>query len=577
MQERATAEAREVGRTAQDACATLVELGRALKGWLFYEDGHPDRRDLLDRAWRVVRSEIARGGPLALEVRRGAFWLAGTDVAVGVGRVDELARRFYERAVGRVAFDVELDADSLGGLLDVLATPPEDVAGAGGFELLFYTGSRRGVRINDSDWRALLERVPLLDATLETTLPEIAAPALSERDVVAGETSAQIDLLDELDLDPRPAQLEPEPPPELLAFDDTPVPREVAAPAPLLDEVGERLRDLAEREDDARYRDGVRQLVFDAQALAEQGRLDDVHRVLLALAAHAGDDAKRSFAQRESAREGLVALGRGAALGDLIRRACEADSDASLRAVGVLREIGAPAVPRLLHELESPGDPERRARLTGVMLALGEDAAPALGEALASGSPPRQRAALRLAGETQNPRFVPSLREGLLRGSDEIAREAAQALVRVGDVAAFEALFEALESARPAVVACAAQALGGTGRALALGPLAAALDRAIAAGQQNVVRDLARALGRLGRPESAGPLAEVLARGGFFQRAKLREAKLAAVTALTQVPGRAADEALARAAKGGDAQVRQLAELALRRRVREGRLDKARV
>jgi HEAT repeat protein len=182
--------------------------------------------------------------------------------------------------------------------------------------------------------------------------------------------------------------------------------------------------------------------------------------------------------------------------------------------------------------------------------------------------PRRQRAAVRLAGETQNPRLVPSLRDALLGASDEIAREAAHALARVGDVSSLEALTEALESPRPAIVGFAAAALGTTGRALAVGPLAAVLDRALGTRRQGVARDAVRALGRSARAEAVPILAQLLGRGGILQRGKLRDLKLAAVAALTQIPDRSAEAALTRAAKGTDGAVRQAATVALKRRSR---------
>ena len=106
---------------------------------------------------------------------------------------------------------------------------------------------------------------------------------------------------------------------------------------------------------------------------------------------------------------------------------------------------------------------------------------------------------------------------------------------------------------------------------LAVAPLAAALDRAIAAQQLPLARDLVRALGRLGRAEAVPAIAAILGHGGFFQRRKLRDLKLAAITALAGLPGRAANDALARAARSSDAQLRQTAALALRRRAQEPR------
>jgi HEAT repeat protein len=594
-------------RSAQDACATLVELGRALKGWLFYEVGSAARHDLVERAHRVFRGEIERNGPLALEVRRGAFWLARTDVAVGVGRLDDLARRLQDGGVGRVVFDAEMDAEALGALLDALVAEPGAVAAAGGLEGVFFSTPQRGVSLNDTDWRLIRPARVLAESELETTLPDLPAPA----EVVAGESEDEqpelvfaeplpferaaepppiaepqvlaepardepeaIDLLDPLDVEPAPHGPGAEVP---LEADDPPsaVPIEALRAiryAPPVDELAERLIELAECDDDARYREAAYQLAFDAQVFVEEGRFDEPYRVLEALAAHCGDDAKRSFAQRESARECLVRLGQGAALGDLVRRACRSDTDSSLRAVGVLREIGTSVVPRLLDEIDAHGsDPDHRGRIASVLFALGEDAAPALATAIRSGTPRRQNAALRLAGEAQNPRLVPNLRDVLLGGPADAAREAAHSLMRIGDVSAFEVLAEALESDKQAVVTSAAHALAATGRALAVAPLAAAIDRALVASDQiALARDLVKSLGRLGRAEAVPVLCELIERGGFFQRRKLRDVKIAAVQALAHVSGRAADDALARVEKQGDAALREAAATARQRRTHDG-------
>jgi hypothetical protein len=584
MQRLAGSDAREAGRTAQDACATLVELARALKGWLFYEPESPARQDLLDRTFRVFRSEVGRGGPLALEVRRGAFWLAGTDVAVGMGRLDELARRLYERAIGRIVFDAELEAPALAAFLDVLVEPPEAVAGAGGFEARFFTEPHRGIRLNDTDWRSLLVRATAAAAasSLDTTLPAFPEPDEPEVLAFVDETEdadaradAALDLLDDLAPDvTAPAAAQPPPTHPLTELEPEheavpaaePEPASVAEPPPA-DAFGELLRDLEDCDDDRLYRDAIRDLVFEAQSRLEQGHLDDCYRALQTLAAHAGDDAKRSVAQRDSAREAIAQLADTAVIGDLVKRACSADADASIAAIGVLREVGAAAVPRLLEGIDA-GESERRAQLASVVIAMGEEAVPALAHAITSGSAQRQRSAVRLAGETQNPRIVPNLRDALLGATDDVAREAAHALARIGDVSSLEALAEALECPRAAVVSFAASALGATGRALAVGPLAAALDRALDAGQLGVAREAVRGLGRLARPESVPTLAGLLARGGLLRRAKLRDLKLAAVAALANIQGRAAEDALARAARGSDGAVRQAALVAQKRRAR---------
>ena len=571
-------------RTTADVCATLVELGRTLKGWSFYPCGHGARRELLDRSWRALQGELRRNGPLALAVRRGVLWLMDSDVPIGAGRIDDLASQLEERAVRRLVFEADLDADTLSAFLDTLVSTPEALAAEGGFEASFYDGSRRGLQVNEADWRNLLARAQFATATPVPEDAPIAALAPVAEDLAVIEEVAAPETLPVLDEDPVVEIGDDE-----LDFEDLPVARgDITAPIDLLEELGpvgidespldadpkvassielvERLRELTECDDDHRYRDLVRQIVYAAQELVTLGVADEGYRTLLVLATHAGDDAKRSFAQRESASEGLAQLAHGAALDDLMARACDPGADTSLHATGILRELGARCAPRVLDRLEAEMDSERRERLTGVMLAMGEEVAPALAEAIATGSRRRQRLALRLAGETQNPRLVANLREALLEGHDEVAREAAHALLRIGDVSSLEALAEGLTSPRASVAGFAAYSLGASGRVLAVAPLGEALGRALAANDLALAREFVRALGRLGRAEAARPIAAILAQGGYFQRRKLRDLKLAAITALSGLPGRDATDALARAARSSDAQLRQPAALAQKRR-----------
>ncbi len=560
-------------RTSADVCATLVELGRSLKGWSFYQRGHGARHELLDRCWRVLQGEVRRNGPLALDVRRGGFCLVGSDLVIGAGRVDELARQLEQRAVRLLVFEADLDAETLTAFLDVLLATPETLAAEGGFEANFYDGRRRGLQVNDADWRQLLSRAQVAAATTTPTEVKVVeeAPVCETVPIL---DSGAIDELGEDELD----------------CDELPIARgDITAPIDLLEELGpigieeppldadpkiagalglvERLHELTECDDDHRYRDMVRQIVFETQELVTQGVVDEGYRALLVLASHTGDDAKRSFAQRESAMEGLAQLAKGAALDDLIVRACDAaHADASLQATGVLRELGARCVPRVLDQLEIEMDSERRERLASVLLTMGEEVSPALSEAIATGSKRRQRLALRLAGETQNPRLVSKLRESMLGGHDDVAREAAHALLRIGDVSSLEALAEGLASPRAAVVGFAAYSLGASGRVLAVAPLTEALRRALTKNDVPLARELVRALGRLGRPEGTRAIAAILAHGGFFQRRKLRDLKLAAISALSGLPGREAADALGRAARSSDAQLRQTAALAQQRR-----------
>jgi len=546
------------GRTPADVSTLMVELGRAFKGWSFYPPDHPARAELLDRAWRAWQGDLRRHGPLALEIRRGAFWLPGAEAPIST-RADDTARQLYLRAVRRVIFDGALDASTLAAFLDVLVADADALQANGGFEEAFYAGAaRQGVQVNEVDWRAVLE-ARRADAAEQERAVE------PDPDFITDDAAAE----DEADLDPLL-------PVAFAAAETHPVldaeEPEHTQPVPTLDTAAARARELEamlsqleECDDDLGYRELARHVAALAERMAEAAELDGAFRVLVLLAHHAGDDAKRSFAQRESADGFLGQLAHGKALQHLIDRAVDAAAESSLEATAALRELGARVAPVVLDRLEQESDPERRGRLSGVMIAMGDEAAPALVEALVQGSKRRMRVAVRLAGETQNPRLVECLREVLLSGESEVARESARALVRVGDVTSLEVLAEALHSLRPEVTALAAYSLGSTGRVLAIAPLQEALARALDQNDLALAREVVRGLGRLGRAEAAPVLVGVLERGGFFGRRKLRDVQLAAISALGHLPGSEAATALARAARSRDRSLREAASTALRR------------
>lgn len=552
-------------RTPADVSTLMVELGRAFKGWSFYPPDHPARAELLDRAWRAWQGDLRRNGPLALEIRRGAFWLPDAEAPVST-RGDDTARQLYVRSVRRVVFDPALDAPTLAAFLEVLVADADALQANGGFEEAFYAAGagRQGVQVNEVDWRAVLEQ-ERGDAAASDIPAGPGAEFLTD-DADAGADDADLDPLLPAALGASLAATVP----ELEEAEHTQPVAPFDPAAARARELEAMLSQLEECEDDLAYRDLARHVASLAEHLLEAGEIDGVFRVLVLLSHHAGDDAKRSFAQRESAGEFLAHTARGDALQHLIDRAVDAAAESSLEATGALRELGARVAPAVLDRLEAETDPERRGRLSGVLIAMGEEAVPTLLDALVHGSKRRMRCALRLAGETQNPRLVACLREVLLSGESEVSREAARALVRVGDVSSLEVLAEALHSIRPEVAALGAFSLGATGRVLAIAPLQEALARALDQNDLAQAREVVRGLGRLGRAEAVAPLVALVERGGFFARRKLRDVQLAAIGALGLLPGREAETALARLVRSRDARLREAATAALRRAAQEG-------
>jgi HEAT repeat protein len=509
-------------RTAADVGALLLELERGLKAFLYYPQGSAEREDHIDRCFRAWSDDLARFGPLRLEVRGATFWFGEPGNPVGPGRCEELARDFAMRSLWVLCFEPDLEIESLAAFLAYLGLEPSDLDVGEPLS----ASAHPGIRISDTASESPVE-IPVAEPSAsggaEDTARDIDYENIDPETTLTGLAS--------------PPEPEPSAPP---AGADTAVPGL---------EIDTLLEDLEECDDDNTYRDLGFELVTLAARRAENGFSEEGYSVLLCFARHASDDQKRSVEQRYVAEQSVNRLCEGPLLELLIERAAASKADTAVRASEALLVLGAPAVGALLERLCAERDRVARDRLSGVVLAMGEEAATALLVELESQDATRRKVALRLAGETQNPKLVPALRKLFLRGGSELSGEAAKALMQIGDVAAYEALVDGLKSPRPDVVQLATYSLGRTGRGIVVAPLVAVLERALRIDALDLAREVVRSLGRLGHLDAIPPLCEILNRGGFFSRRRLRELKLAVIGSLRALPGPDAEAGL-RAAMG---------------------------
>jgi len=563
--------ARQTGpRSTADVVTLLIELGRALKARRFYPGEHPARKATLARSFRAWRTDLERSGPLELEVRQGAFRIAGESEALGRGTLDELARELVHHAVRRLRVEPDLDAEAFEALVAVLSLDPDEVQEAGGVERALYARAPVGITLNAVDYAALLER--------ETRGGEADAPSGAAEPDVAEEASARGEAASEAPSLPEPPERQSHDVDpltqlgELLQGEGDEAHDGTLQPEAEPDRGAElvaRLRLLDECREDGTYARALQAVMEEVEHLPpDAAGADDVYRAVLVLSAHAGEGA-RSERQRTLAEEALFHLATGARLDDVVRRACEKGPQASVRATQILLQLGAHAVPRLLDALLGEDDPERRGQLNALLIAMGDKATPEVKRSLEEGEPPRARLAARLAGELQNPGLAPYLR-GVLRNAEagpELQKEAAKALQRIGGATAARILADAVSAAPSDVAAVAAHALAATRSPRGLEVLVTTMRRALREDDQTLAREMIRALGRLGREEAVPALGEILGRRSLLGRKKLRELKLAAAAALGRLPGDEARSWLERVAQGrGDAQVRRAARTALARR-----------
>jgi HEAT repeat protein len=557
----------EDGRSASDLATLLVELGRVVKGRAFYEPGDPKLASLFRHGFRAWQGDLKRHGALELEIGPTGFWSTRPRSPIRRSELGGLAAECCARGLRRVRFETEIDAEALAAFVELLASDRTVIEAHGGFERALYARVPAGIEVNGAPPKLEAKRP---QPTEKASVESHAAAATPDR---VEEVVVPLPARDPGPPDQAPDRARggecrenpPDPEPGRIQKPDEP-PREDAIPEARKAELVDLLLEMDDCEDCATYGEIVGRVVVIATHLSEEGRLDESYRVILELARHAGDDAKRPADQAELAAEHLSKLSTGARLEDLIDRACAPGSLASVRAAQVLLELGEEVVPALLEAAEREPDSRRRGQLRGILIAMGERTLPMLLEAMEDCETGRSRSAIRIAGESQIPGAVSRLAEILVSEDAVLREEAGRALVRIGDSNALEVLVSVLNSDIDGLPALAAYCLAASASARAVDPLVHAMHQAIQSRQIESAHEAIRALGRLARPEATGALAELLLRRGILKRRRLRELKVAAASALGRIPGDEAVGALAQAARSRDSQLRRAAQTALDRR-----------
>lgn len=529
-------------RTLADATGLLVELARACKGLAFYAEGHPARADLVDRAWMAWRLEVQRAGAVEIECEDAGLRIVGLEGLLTPAAIDELHLALRDRGVAKLMLTADVTRESFGALLELLGRPPADVAGRGGLAAALAQRCDHGIGING--------QAPASDTTIaaDGTPTSLGSSLLvSTRDLVSrGEQSEDEGVAADkpgLDTDP------------------------LAAPA--ADADGDAMRRDLIRLDrtsaDADYEHVALHVLETALAAFGAGRVDDGYRAVLVLSDHAVGEGGRSARQALLAHETCLGLCTGAALDDVIDRACSTDVTRSVRASRVLLQIGEPAAARVLERFTDEPQPARAAQLRAILMALGEQAQPPLERALQQGGLRAAAAAARLCGDTQNPSLVPALVLGLRREDPPLQRAVVGALVQIGGTAAGDALLNELGRSDSALVQACAQGLAQLAEDRFVLPMLAALDRAERRGDAELAVEIVRALGRLGSERAVPRLASMLRRRRLLARGLRLELQTRALETLAELPGREARRTVEWTAQSGPRGLRSRARVLLGR------------
>jgi hypothetical protein len=494
--------------TAQDVAPLVFELTRAIRARRVHPATHPAVTEA-QRRCELAWQELATGPrEFALEVS-GAGLALVDGVGIGGPSAEELANELRVRRVLRLQVHGEPTAGEIALLVDALAREPEALVHQGGLAALLRSSGARAI-----------------EAVNHTLDRDSASSASADRDAFLMQHVA--DLV-------------------------------------------RRLSELQRCDDLASYNLTANKIDTSVDVLVHAKRSIDAYRAAVVLARHASEGGQRSDAIRREASDRLTRLAhKDELLDEVVKQACGAAGLASVQAAQVLIAMGAAAVPRLLHTLETRKDGTRTC-VTQILVTLGDAAVAHVINGLSAQQPERARRAARLLGEMQNPKGVMFLADALGALDLGLARAAAQALARIGNDAAVRALVGGLAHGDEVGVICAGY-LGGLRQSAAVPALASLADLR-SQRSESVRRAAILSLGRIGNPGALTGLRKILDHAPFFGAARVRNLRVAAAQAIGRIGGDSAVQALRAHSRRGDSAVRQACEEASRRLASSSKLE----
>jgi hypothetical protein len=383
-----------VARTNNDAKSLLLELARALRGFSFYDETAPQRRSLVDRAYRALAGELTRAGPLEFEDGSQGFEVAGLSQSIEAGDVlAPLESALRRHRLQRVRLDPTLTRNAMHGFFALLGQSQSRFENPEGFVRALEARDAQGIQLN-----GIHDPDQMTTPKLGTTPPRASA-SLSTRPVA-------------LERQPENPTLETHP-----------------LDVPSAHDAGERLRarliELDGLTDDAAYRQLAGDVIIWAEEIFNKGFRGDCYRALLVLADHAVGIGGRTEGQARIAANCFAQIANGERLDDLIARATDSIGT-DVRAAQLLLQLGASVAPAIFDRICDEQNVERALPLRSLVLALGDESLPVLIKAIDSHDDRRAQKGIRLAGELQNPAVLPALVTALHRGNvtrrDEIIR-----------------------------------------------------------------------------------------------------------------------------------------------------------
>jgi len=494
-------------RAANAVGTALGDLFKGIKALSFYPEGHPLRREILQRAYQATVS-LMNGESLCIIVHRNGLSLAGREGEIeNAPMAISLAKELFSREIQRLTLLPELTSGDFTEFLLLLAMEPQKILGDGGMTGLLNQRGIRTVIANEIDIAAVFTKRTRGEAAEET-----ASEGTGQGE---GKSEGSATPLDEISI---PSLSDPSIE-ELLALMET-------------------------EHDDTVYGNLARMLVTKGQALKGDGDFDRLFPLLLGLL-NQNADQMRSPACRVKALEAFRQLAVNEMAEHLLDHLEDEDFRQREIVYLILNHLEGEMVSSIIERIVATESLPAGKTLTTALLRIGPPAIPPLLEILKDGRRQFVRAAVAVLGEMGNRDAVRGLSLTAYHVDNRIRIDAIHSLARIGGKEATEVLMDLLRDANRAIRRQVILWLGITRNERGIEPLLALInERDIMGKSLTLKKEALLAIGRIGDRRSLDPLFRLVNKRRWLSPGRWKELKILAVEAIGRVGGDSAREFL---------------------------------
>ncbi len=499
---------------AQDALIqrislAVTELAKGMKSVSFYPSGHPSLNQAIGRIAAVLDEIPLPEAGMEIAVTKNALLYRDAPIAVASKAVVDLNRELYLRRAAKLIFLPGQKAKEIYSFLSILCRDLQKVQDEGGLERAFLREHISRIWANRVDYEGLTE---MLKREEEEPLPEL------EPEVLQG-----IDGEEE-----QPAPAESMTVEQLLAR----LEKETAPPA---------------------YRDCVIALCRAVFGEAGEQKLDHSRRALSIFVVHAARPPMKNPEIAELARMGIKELVSDELIAHYIHRLQERGGAGRREAENILVAFGERAVKPLLVALAEESDLLVRKSIVDIVAQIGRPAVPAILDNLNDSRWYMVRNMITIIGSLGIPDLAGNVAAVLSHPDLRVKKEAIKALSKLAHPAAAAALAELCFFPEDTVALTATAALSAKKEPEAVSALyRRAVQKRFFYPRYRLAHEAIDSLRSIATDEAVTALEFILKARAIWQTEQFRAMKVHALRSISKIPGDRAKEILKNALDASD-------------------------